>query len=914
MGMLSRLLNTKTVAMYLLLLFILAACTSSKLNVPKTEHIRHLKQYVNLSLSAKRSDWVDADVKVEQGDRLLIMASGKAKIEKYGPERGPSHALKVKIGESDPVMYESRFYMTISKPGKLRFMVYDAYYDDNSGDFRVDVFVIDKEKEIYLSDILNDFLAQNPEDEVFKTQLSLLYLFNTNEIKHKSAMELEGIWKNTISNHLRTHVVWELEKRGAVDSLIYCLSTYDQSYYEFSDSWDSATTSNLVDILDSIKRLGATEAIKPVAKLLDNPKYEVRWQALDTLGAIKAPQSVDAISTALYDQDYQIRLKVILSLERVGHPKAIEPLSLLLADDKKDVRIKAELALKKLGASEKDIINWKKKAKSITLDDLYKAKLTYQKAISEKEALQARLENEADVKHKLEQSLKERDLALKKKEQLVQTLYENERELKSKLTQLNIAQQQSEEYQKDLERLNQKVEALNKELKQAKTQEATQSVREELDKALEDKLKLEHETKSAQAKESGLLAEIESLNVLAEKTRIEAEDAKKELEDLRTREMQLAAQVDELKQQLNRGIAPVVVVAKPQNGAKIKLSTTMLHVIAVDDRGIRRLDVSLNNQPVKLTSKRGIKLSKIDEQGKNKKIDITQRLELAYGANIIKITAVDIDGISTEEDISIVREKDYGDVWAVVIGINQYPKTRQLKYAVNDAQGFKNYLKDYVGVPSSNIFFLTDQNATKANIQRLLGTKLKRKASREDTVFIFYAGHGAVETDPANPDGDGFEKYLLPYDADLNDLYTTSISMDEVRKIFQRILAERLIFIADTCYSGASGGRTILASKTRANLSDKFFERISKGKGRVIISSCSANEISKEDDSLQHGIFSYFLLEGLKGQADQDGDGVITVSELFSYISRKVPEASAQDQHPVRKGETEGELVIGRTK
>jgi uncharacterized caspase-like protein len=106
----------------------------------------------------------------------------------------------------------------------------------------------------------------------------------------------------------------------------------------------------------------------------------------------------------------------------------------------------------------------------------------------------------------------------------------------------------------------------------------------------------------------------------------------------------------------------------------------------------------------------------------------------------------------------------------------------------------------------------------------------------------------------------------------------------------------------------------MLASKTRATLSEKFFERISKGKGRVIISACSANEISKEDDDLKHGIFSYYLLEGLKGKADRDSDGIITVGELFSFLSRKVPEASGQDQHPVRKGETEGELVIGRVK
>ena len=165
-----------------------------------------------------------------------------------------------------------------------------------------------------------------------------------------------------------------------------------------------------------------------------------------------------------------------------------------------------------------------------------------------------------------------------------------------------------------------------------------------------------------------------------------------------------------------------------------------------------------------------------------------------------------------------------------------------------------------------------------------------------------------------NPDGDGFEKYLLPYDARLDDLYSTAIAMEEIKKIFQRIRSDRLVFIADTCYSGATGGRTMLASKMRATLSERFFERVSRGKGRVIISACSANEISKEDDRLKHGIFSYYLLEGLRGMADQDSDGIITVSELFSFLSRKVPEASGQDQHPVRKGETEGELVIGRVK
>jgi uncharacterized caspase-like protein len=138
--------------------------------------------------------------------------------------------------------------------------------------------------------------------------------------------------------------------------------------------------------------------------------------------------------------------------------------------------------------------------------------------------------------------------------------------------------------------------------------------------------------------------------------------------------------------------------------------------------------------------------------------------------------------------------------------------------------------------------------------------------------------------------------------------------MKEVRTIFQRIASERVIFIADTCYSGASGGRTILSRSTRATLSENFLERLSKGKGRIIISASSANEVSQENDQFRHGVFTYYLLEGLKGRADDDGDGLVTVGEVFRYVSRKVPEATGQDQHPVKKGEVVGEMVVGRTK
>jgi uncharacterized caspase-like protein len=72
----------------------------------------------------------------------------------------------------------------------------------------------------------------------------------------------------------------------------------------------------------------------------------------------------------------------------------------------------------------------------------------------------------------------------------------------------------------------------------------------------------------------------------------------------------------------------------------------------------------------------------------------------------------------------------------------------------------------------------------------------------------------------------------------------------------------------------------------------------------------AANEVSEEDEKLEHGIFTYYLLEGLKGKADIDEDGLITVDEAYRYVSKRVPEATNQAPHPLKKGVVEGQLVL----
>ena len=763
----------------------------------------------------------------------------------------------------------------------------------------------------------------------------------TGAMKEMTTAELEETWRTSRVGTTRMAIVEELESRKAVDALVGCLTLTGfgnmslRMGYTIDDfeaiilalgrvgagnpkARDAVCHVNdmgdkdlQLALLKAFAGVGGERAAKTSLQYLENEEQEVRWQALDTLEKLGASGVLERVKPLLFDEDANIRWKAVHVLGTLGGEAAVGPLSLTLADQDPQVRGLSETTLKRLGVPDERIRQWKEKAKEVSLDDVYRSKMAYQKAVVEKQVLAEKLESEADVKRSLETSLREREEALERQEKLVASLYENQRQLKSKLFQLQQAQGRSEENRQELERLRERSEALRREVEAGRASSASEK-RDELAEVERERAELEREARELSERKNRLQTEVEALRSTAENTRQEAKEAREALAEIQGREAALREQVEDLKERLDRGMAPVVVISSPRSGVRIESGSAQLHVIVVDDRGLKDLTVTVNGRPVRLDTERGLRVTGDGGKDVPKKIDLTERLALGEGENRITVSALDTDGMTSEESVTVVHRKDRGRIWAVVVGIDDYQHTRDLKYAVNDARAFAAYLRETLEVPEDQLFFLTNEEATRSRVQSLMGTGLKRKASAEDTVIIFYAGHGAVEADPLDPDGDGFEKYLLPCDARLDDLYSSAIAMKEIHTIFQRIRAERLIFIADTCYSGASGGRSMLASKTRAALSERFFERISQGRGRVILSACSANEVSKEDDGLGHGLFSYYLLKGLEGEADQDADGIITVSEVFGYLSRKVPEASGQDQHPVRKGETQGELVMGR--
>jgi hypothetical protein len=377
----------------------------------------------------------------------------------------------------------------------------------------------------------------------------------------------------------------------------------------------------------------------------------------------------------------------------------------------------------------------------------------------------------------------------------------------------------------------------------------------------------------------------------------------KELSQKEMREKDLLTRLEQAEKN-----PPVIVVAAPKDGIEVEVGKITFSGVAEDDQGLKGLDIFINNNPLPAKVSRDLEVA---EMKRPKRLEFAERIRLERGRNEIRIRATDSDGLSAEKILTVRYRETRKNVWAVVIGIDKYRKNRDLKYAVNDARAFYDHLIRNNRIPAENVTLLINQDAHIIQLRSILGTHLKNKAGKEDMVIIYFAGHGACEKDVMSPDGDGLEKYILPHDADPKDLYGSALPMSEVSRIFNRIRSERLIFIADACYSGATGGRTISLTGMRANISDAFLDRIATGKGRVILTASGANEVSGEDDELQHGVFTYFLLEGLRGEADTDRDGIITVDEVYRYVSRKVPRATGQEQHPVKKGIVKGQLILG---
>ncbi len=229
--------------------------------------------------------------------------------------------------------------------------------------------------------------------------------------------------------------------------------------------------------------------------------------------------------------------------------------------------------------------------------------------------------------------------------------------------------------------------------------------------------------------------------------------------------------------------------------------------------------------------------------------------------------------------VSDAPRKLYRESWAVIIGVNDYQTWPKLRYAVNDANGIEEVLVNRFGFQHDHIRKLLNGDATRQRIMQVLGDDLSdsRKVQREDRVFFFFAGHGATRTlDDGRQIG-----FIVPVDADQSNYYSTAISMTTLREAADLIPAKHVYFVMDSCYSGLAMTRAVGGfSKDRS-----YLEEITRRSARQILTAGGADQQVADDGPNGHSVFTWALLQGLEGQADLDGNGVITASELGAYVS-----------------------------
>jgi hypothetical protein len=369
-------------------------------------------------------------------------------------------------------------------------------------------------------------------------------------------------------------------------------------------------------------------------------------------------------------------------------------------------------------------------------------------------------------------------------------------------------------------------------------------------------------------------------------------------------------------------VKPIVKTDEPIRTENSKQSTPtkktelIASISQPDEEGIVQLKIDVNNQ-----------LSALSINGED--IPVTNSLNyrlnrtaLIGSESIYSIVVVDQRGQSLTKTLSVKREaptnkvkvvelnpakitqSKYRDAVAIIIGVEKYKRLPKANYADVDAQTFYDYAKRALGVSADKIRLLVNENAERTEIRRTLDAWLPSVVKQNSTeVFIFYSGHGL-------PSKSGDSLFFLPWDADKDYLEDTAILQS---KFYDALIATKpksVTVFLDACYSGINkNGEAIIANARPLSLKAKA-EAVPPNFS--VFSASAADEISQSSSELKHGLFSYYLMRGLEGEADSNHDGDLSMTEMFDYLKQSVEINSqliGRKQSPTLAGESSRMLI-----
>lgn len=231
-------------------------------------------------------------------------------------------------------------------------------------------------------------------------------------------------------------------------------------------------------------------------------------------------------------------------------------------------------------------------------------------------------------------------------------------------------------------------------------------------------------------------------------------------------------------------------------------------------------------------------------------------------------------------------------IWAVIVGAARYTHMPSLRYTDDDAYHIFAFLKSPEGgaLPDAQVRLLIDEDATRENVLDAMRSVFLR-ADENDVVLFYFSGHGLPGA-------------FLPVDY---DGYENRLEHDEIRELLRACRAKHKLVLADACHSGS-----LLAARSAATIEiERYYRAFEESRGgTALLLSSKSEEYSLEDRGLRSGIFSHYLIRGLKGEADSNADQIVTVRELFVFVHQQVRTYTGNIQTPTITGDYDENMPV----
>lgn len=356
----------------------------------------------------------------------------------------------------------------------------------------------------------------------------------------------------------------------------------------------------------------------------------------------------------------------------------------------------------------------------------------------------------------------------------------------------------------------------------------------------------------------------------------------------------------------SKEISPRLVLLEPERPVEVvpTLNSTSVIIsgIATASTVIKRVSVDGLNAKLTVVPKTSTRqLTRVTPEERSVSFQATSTI--GRNTRQIIVEAEDQTGSRIRVVVPVLSKKPVttstftGKKYALVVGISTYKNKgiSNLEYADVDANAVYQFLQQPAagGFTRENTLLLTNENATLANVRDAL-TNFITRASENDLLLIFFAGHGAPDLFAPR------DYYLLTHDTKVADMPNTALAMADLQRyIVQNVRSKRVVLMLDACHSaGVSMEGTRNLSNNLANL---YLQKLLyQEEGRVIITSSDVSELSRESQKWGngHGVFTYYLLEGLRGKADTNRDRMVSVGELFRYVRQQVRLDTDFQQNP----------------